>query len=67
MTSYNFKCDVCGYEYSDSHNYTACPNCFGLGKKDPQCICPHVRIGFGGVTPVKTGTDEKCPIHGQKQ
>ncbi len=62
-----FQCSACGSKYSDAGNFTSCPQCLGLGKPDPKCICRHVRICFGMIRvgkPLSINTE--CPVHGKK-
>ena len=59
----NFTCDACGHQYSDRGNYTSCPNCAGLGKKDPKCTCLHFS-SLGGPLNIIAKGDANCPIHG---
>lgn len=61
----NFRCDTCGYSYSDTHTFTNCPNCHGLGKLDPMCICVCYRESFSmkRLNRIKE-KNPKCPVHG---
>ncbi len=58
-----FKCEACGYEYTDTHTYTACPNCSGCEKLDEGCTCKHWRSPISG-NPIAISTkDPNCPVH----
>ena len=63
MSIKNFKCSMCGFKYSDTHNFTSCPNCGGLGKPDPKCTCRHYHTSFGQVLNIIAKEDPECPVH----
>jgi len=59
-----FRCEECGHYYVDTHNFTSCPNCSGLGKPDPQCTCINFRNSYGALMNLRAVVDKDCPIHG---
>lgn len=62
----SFNCKKCGNRWTDSHNISPCPRCGGHGLKDPNCTCPHVRMGIIGQVKVRKSEDPNCPVHSQK-
>ncbi len=60
-----FKCELCSYGWSDSHNFSSCPNCSGLGLIDRRCTCRYWRNWAGARLNVIAKKDLACPIHGK--
>lgn len=61
-----FKCTACGVVYNDSHTFTACPICLGLGRANERCTCSHYQTSFGHRLNVIAKTNPHCPIHGDR-
>jgi len=58
-----FRCSACGYEYYDSHNFSPCPVCSGLGQPDKDCTCSHFQNSLGVTINIIYERDPACPVH----
>ena len=62
----DFNCEKCGASWSDTFNFSACPQCSGFGRIPEGCTCSHFRLGFGKAINVVSEPDPDCPVHKAK-
>jgi hypothetical protein len=56
----SFYCSKCGTSYYSDDNFTGCPNCWGFGKVDRNCLCKKVGT-LAGPLNVITSYSLLCP------